>query len=66
MERERERVVDVWGPMVRWGPLIVASTRERDLVCWVYVYVSFCFCVFFGSYETVAERNWVSKEVRMH
>ncbi|KAK7341778.1 hypothetical protein VNO80_24717 [Phaseolus coccineus] len=26
-----ERVVDVWGPMVRWGPLIVASTREGPL-----------------------------------
>jgi len=57
--------VDVWGPRVRWGPLIVASTREGPCMLG-YVYVSFCFCVFFGSYETVAEQNWVSKEVRMH
>lgn len=60
-----EGVVDVWGPLVRWGPLIVASTREgtherRVCLCFVFLFV----CVFFGSYETVAEQNWVSREVK--
>lgn len=59
-----EGVVEVWGPLVRWGPLIVASTREgtherRVCLCFVFLFV----CVFFGSYETVAEQNWVSREV---
>lgn len=60
-----EGVVEVWGPLVRWGPLIVASTREgtherRVCLCFVFLFV----CVFFGSYETVAEQNWVSREVK--